>query len=121
MKFVQYFLQFITLRFERIRIAIAAILDSVLEFSRFLIDCADGRRYVATLRYALVDEMSSMREGDHRMRRIAGSIVDDADAVRNDCNRRWDDPSSYYNDRPSYLPYHPERCGMPIRSARPQR
>jgi hypothetical protein len=110
-KFVQYFLPFITLRFERIGIAIAAIVDSVLEYSHFVIPFADGRRCAATLRYALVDDRSSMNEGDHRLQRIPG------DAVRNDCNRRWDEPSSYYNDRPSYLPYHPEHSGMPLRDA----
>lgn len=115
MKFVQYFLQLITLRFERIGIAVAAIIDSVLEFSRFVIPDADGCRFEGTLRYALVDEVSSMGEGDRRMRRIAG------DAVCNDCNRRWDHPSFYCNDRSSALPYYLEHCGMPIRGARPRR
>ncbi|HZK76126.1 MAG TPA: hypothetical protein VFD13_04385 [Candidatus Kapabacteria bacterium] len=115
MKFVQYFLPIITHWFERIRVAIAAILDSVLECSRFVIPRAVCRLRATTLCYALVDDMTSMHEGDHRLLRIAG------DDVRNACNRRWDDPSSYYNDRSSVLPYPPERRGVPILVARPRR
>ncbi|MFI5202347.1 MAG: hypothetical protein ACHQNE_08165, partial [Candidatus Kapaibacterium sp.] len=68
MKFVQYFLRLLTLRFERIRMAIAAITDRALELPLFLLHSVGSRAVAVPCRVPL-DDSPSEAEGNHRSSR----------------------------------------------------